>query len=67
MIKFNNTINFKINKRVRYKNYYITIIYNKFANLRICYYIFRTNNINVNQYFNFQIVIYIYIFLYIND
>ena len=41
MIKFDRTIDFEIDKRARYENYYIIIVNNKFTNLRICYYFFE--------------------------
>ena len=53
MMKFDNTIDYKIDKRARHKNRHVTIVYDKFANLQICCYIFRTHNIDINQHFNF--------------
>ena len=48
MIKFNNTIDFEIDKRVRYKSYYVIIVNNKLTSLQIYRYFFRIYNINVN-------------------
>ena len=48
IIKFNNTINFEIDKRARYKSCYITVVNNKNTNLQICCYFFRTHDINVD-------------------
>ena len=48
MIKFDNTIDFRVDKRVRYKSRHVIIVYNKFTSLQIYYYVFRAYNINVN-------------------
>ena len=47
-MKFDNTIDFEIDKRARYKNRYITIVNNKFTSLQICCHFFRTHNIDIN-------------------
>ena len=51
-MRFDNTINFKIDKRVRYKNRYITIVNNEFTSLQIYCHFFRTYNIDVDYYFD---------------
>ena len=66
-MRFDNTIDFKIDKRVRYKSRHITIVNNEFTSLQIYCYFFRAHNVNVNQYFDSKIIYYMYIFLNINN
>ena len=57
MMRFDNTINFEINKRARYESRHIIIVNNEFTSLQIRRHFFRVYNINVNQYFDSKLFI----------
>ena len=67
MMRYDNTIDFEINKRARYKSRHIIIVNNEFTSLQIRRHFFQVYNINVNQYFDSKIIYHMYVFFDINN